>query len=156
MNSGISPITSELRSEACNYQSLSIMESSRFDQLCGVIDAVHAELERENAELRTRIDRENADALDADGVPWRVGDELVDDGMVCEVVGIGPNRLYYYVDATDTVEWTKADGRRHYHTPTVEDVLREFADGIKDQNADFTELVIAEYSKRLTLAGGAK
>ena len=48
---------------------------------------------------------------------------------------------------TDTTihEW------RHHHTPTVEDVLREFADGIKDQNADFAELAIAEYAKRLKL-----
>ena len=58
----------------------------------------------------------------------------------------------YVVYALDSavIHVNKSD-IRHHHTPTVEDVLREFADGIKDQNADFAELAIAEYAKRLKL-----
>lgn len=83
---------------------------------------------REKQDLELQIAKMRLESVelpkDADGEVWRIGDELLDDGMVCEVVGIGPNRLYYYVDATDTVEWTQADSRRHHHAPTVEDVLR--------------------------------
>ena len=91
--------------------------------------------------------------VDADGEVWRAGDELLDDGMVCEVVGIGPNRLYYYVDATDTVEWTQADSRRHHHAPTVEDVLREFALAVcKDDALTIREGVVEKYAAKLRLA----
>ena len=92
--------------------------------------------------------------VDADGEVWRIGDELLDDGMVCEVVGIGPNRLYYYVDATDTVEWTQADSRRHHHEPTVEDVLREFGiDWEHESDCEDRAALLKEYAAKLRLAG---
>lgn len=209
-----SPIPSSIDAE----QSLAI-SGSDFDRLCDEIDAIHAQLERENESLKVELDRvlgeqeehthargesitgelrewaeqrksfhlfdmqlkaiadridaeherqlevlyrDMSDAeyvklpKDADGEVWRVGDEIVDDGMVCEVVGIGPNRLYYYVDATDTVEWTQADSRRHHHAPTVEDVLREMLDAWGELPAEATnEAIVAEYAKRLQLAGDA-
>ena len=125
--------------------------------------------ERQDCEyvaLAKRYDNTISLPFDKDGKVWRIGDELLDDGMVCEVVGIGPNRLYYYVDATDTVEWTQADSRRHYHAPTVEDVLREFAQEMNenlgmysgeaiDANEwrDADAKTIAEYAAKLRLAG---
>lgn len=96
--------------------------------------------------------------VDADGVPIHVGDKLVwtDGGTErITVAGIGRadrNLLFYLIDGG--AEWTAAGNKRHYHEPTVADVLREFADGIKNQNADFTELAIAEYAKRLQLMDG--
>lgn len=110
----------------------------------------------EYADLAKRYDNTISLPLDKDGKVWRIGDELLDDGMACEVVGIGPNRLYYYCDATDTVEWTQADSRRHYHAPTVEDVLREFTervcDGLHTPKALDTQVIIAEYAAKLKLA----
>jgi hypothetical protein len=128
---------------------------------------------REKQDLELQIAKMRLESAelpkDADDEVWRIGDELLDDGMVCEVVGIGPNRLYYYVDATDTVEWTQADSRRHYHAPTVEDVLREMhaeldevtalyvGEAIDSDERDRDEArIFAEYAKRLTLAGDAE
>ena len=235
------PITGELRANVCTESyagqrpSVVRMEQERFDRLCDSIDAIHAQLERENAELKAELDRvlgeqeehahtrgesitgelrevaaktecangrceklyrgdleriaDRIDAehereckeqyacgaehgigasidasmiqthgyvelpKDADGKVWRVGDEIVDDGMVCEVVGIGPNRLYYYVDATDTVEWTQADSRRHHHAPTVEDVLREFALKVAGEECMTMRTgVVEEFAAKLRLA----
>lgn len=94
--------------------------------------------------------------LDSDGEVWRIGDELLDDGIPCEVVGIGPNMLYYYVDATDTVEWTQADGRRHWHRPTVEDVLYESLKhfGAVEERTPEVEEWLHEQARRLCLADG--
>ena len=106
----------------------------------------------EYADLAKRYDNTISLPLDKDGKVWRVGDELLDDGIVCEVVGIGPNRLYYYVDATDTVEWTQADSRRHHHATTVDGVLREF---VTEFNRDDTELcdeeIIEYFAAKLRL-----
>lgn len=147
----LAPITTELRNRAeryCDVENSNIVKftvkfrEEEFDRLCDNIDAIHAGLERDYAtacrvnehqdleyiNLAKRYYKTISLPLDKDDKVWRVGDELLDDGMACEVVGIGPNRIYYYCDATDTVEWTQADSRRHYHAPTVEDVLREFTD----------------------------
>ena len=150
-------------------------------QLTEVQEALHRRNEgelkrrwmREKQDLELQIAKMRLESVelpkDADGEVWRTGDELLDDGMVCEVVGIGPNRLYYYVDATDTVEWTQADSRRHHHAPTVEDVLREMhaeldevtalyvGEAIDSDERDRDEArIFAEYAKRLTLAGDAE
>lgn len=61
---------------------------------------------------------------DADGEPWRLGDKLMMEGEVCEVVGIGGHTIFYAFG--NGVEWTIAHNNRHHHAPTVEDVLREF------------------------------
>ena len=124
----------------------------------GIADRIDVEHERNVDEKIEAIRRDVEEGwvrlpVDADGVRWYFGDVLLDDGIPCEVVGIGPNRLYYYVDVTDTVEWTQADGRRHYHAPTVEDVLREFTHAILNQKAEYREQNIAEYAAKLRLAG---
>ena len=139
-----------------------------FDRLCDNIDAIHAGLERdyatacdvnehqdlEYAELAKRYDNTISLPFDKDGKVWRIGDELLDDGMVCEVVGIGPNRLYYYCDATDTVEWTQADSRKHYERKlAVEDVLDEMLQRFSEDSYEggLTDF-IAEYAAKLKLA----
>lgn len=55
----LTPITQELRDSAeryCNFKDENIVKftEGEFDRLCDAIDAVHANLERENAELRQR------------------------------------------------------------------------------------------------------
>lgn len=171
----LAPITTELRGSMRIYGKFSIddgkqhveLEADTFAHLCDAIDAVHAGLERDYAtacrvneqqdleyiDLAKRYDKTITLPFDKDGKVWDVGDKLLDDGMVCEVVGIGPNRLYYYCDATDTVEWTQADSRRHYHAPTVEDVLREMLDAWGELPSNATnEAIIAEYADKLKLA----
>jgi hypothetical protein len=163
------------------------IRGGRFGELCDAIDAIHANLERENAALKEELDRvhgeqeeaehrgwtrgydegfaaaddwmaDNRDAMaehgwvklpkDADNVPWNVGDRDEDGNTVIELRLTSSG----WCVMTDGGWFCYLDRYRHYQPPTVEDVLREFADGIKDQNADFAELAIAEYAKRLTLA----
>lgn len=174
----LAPITTELREYMETYRPIEdaghvvvsrigTIGFEGFDRLCDNIDAIHAGLERDYAtacrvnehqdleyiDLAKRYDKTITLPFDKDGKVWDVGDKLLDDGMVCEVVGIGPNRLYYYCDATDTVEWTQADSRRHYHAPTVEDVLREMLDAWGELPSNATnEAIIAEYAVKLKLA----
>lgn len=173
----LAPITTELRKYMETYRPIEdaghvvvsrigTIGFEGFERLCDSIDAIHAGLERdykvacevnerqdlEYVSLAKRYDNTISLPFDKDGRVWRIGDELLDDGMVCEVVGIGPNRLYYYCDATDTVEWTQADSRRHYIALTVEDVLREFTHAILNQKACYREQNIAEYAAKLKLA----
>lgn len=58
---GLAPITTELRDMAeryCNFKNDNIVKFKEedFDCLCDAIDAIHAQLERENEELRTAIE----------------------------------------------------------------------------------------------------
>lgn len=116
---------------------------------------VNERQDREYNDLANRYDNTISLPFDKDGKVWRIGDELLDDGIPCEVVGIGPNRLYYYFDMTDTVEWTQADGRRHYERkPNVESVLVEL---LREYDRDDSELtdgeIVERFAARLRLAG---
>ena len=66
----------------------------------------------------------------------------------------GSESVRYGVNARayDWEHWLKKNERLFKPKPTVEDVLREFASAMSGQNADFGELTIAEYAKRLKLA----
>ena len=67
----------------------------------------------------------------------------------------GSESMRYGVNATayDWEHWLKKNKGLFKPEPTVEDVLRELLDGCDGQNADFRALAIAEYAKRLRLAG---
>ncbi len=89
--------------------------------------------------------------LDADGEPVRIGDVMEwSDGEAFDVIGIGAHTLFY-ADEHAEAQWTEASDKHHYHAPTVEDVLREFADEV--QRCCDTEDTIAEYAAKLLLAG---
>ena len=120
------------------------------------------------------IEREVADMvplpLDADGVPIHVGDVMEwSDGETFEVVGIGDTGTLYYLETRDDgtvgIEWTSTECKRH-NAPTVEDVLREFAQEMNENLGMYTgeaidadewrkadERTIAEFAARLRLAG---
>jgi hypothetical protein len=102
--------------------------------------------------MRTATQRENdmvALPVDADGEVIRLGDELQwDDGERFTVIGIGGDCVFY-VNDDGIAQWTLAGNKRHYHKPTVEDVLREFCDEV--QRCCDTEDTIAEYAKKLQL-----
>ena len=88
--------------------------------------------------------------VDADGVPIHVGDVMVyTDGDTCPlpVVALVPPAVFLTEDGP-----RYADMCRHHHAPTVENVLREFADEV--QRCCDTEDTIAEYAEKLRLKEG--
>lgn len=101
--------------------------------------------------------------LDADGVPIHIGDVLnppadCDDYTPLQVVRLAydgyEDEWFFDGEAggfcgmvgehMDVAGWT------HYHAPTVEDVLREFADEVK--RCCDTQDTIAEFAAKLRLA----
>lgn len=104
---------------------------------CDAIDAVHANLERENASLKAELDRvlgeqEDRDGwvrlpVDADGVPVCIGDVLEwPDGSdePFEVVGIGLSGTVYCM-YDESCEWTNASTKRHHRPDTWERIIRD-------------------------------
>ena len=94
--------------------------------------------------------------LDADGKPIHVGDVMEwTSGDTLEVIGFGGETLFY-IDGSGNCEWTSAGMKRHHHAPTVEDVLREFADRVCNSGHQWgldADTTIAEYAAKLRLAG---
>ena len=98
-------------------------------------------------------------ALDADKKPIRLGDEVyqVEGGWVYTVKSIT-----FYPDNT-TVSFSckhgcgcdNAHNVRHYHAPTVEDVLHDFICDHEEGMRDESDL-IAEYAAKLRLADDVK
>lgn len=91
--------------------------------------------------------------VDADGVPIHVGDvmEWPTTGETFEVVGIGDGTVFYVDGGCDEcADWTGASTKRHHHAPTVEDVLREFAEGL---GVPVVDSYIAACAAKLRLAG---
>ena len=69
--------------------------------------------------------------LDADGEMWRRGDMSDSNWGVIE--GIAYENGRWFISGHDmSAPWVPADSIRHHHAPTVEDVLREFAEKIID------------------------
>lgn len=110
----------------------------------------HAELMEGNEVIAADLEKAGWVRLpkDADGEPISVGDVMMCDGEIFEVRFIRFNGEFW---AMNTKGWNPA-ATRHYHKPTVEDVLREmcleidrrYARGRVDYDALFTE-----YAKKL-------
>lgn len=95
--------------------------------------------------------------VDANGVPIRVGDVMEwPTGETFEVAGIGDGTLFYIEDDGEYADWTGAITKRHHHTLTVEDVLRQVIasanNGTHVHGALDTEQIVAEYASKLRLA----
>lgn len=105
--------------------------------------------------------------VDADGVPIHVGDvvtmQLLFGGeskpLVVDRMELSHGRdgdLWYVALDTDKGCWNKPSLMRHYTPPTVEDVLREFADKVCNSGHQWgldAKDTIAEYAAKLRLAG---
>ena len=108
--------------------------------------------------------------LDADGVPFRIGDKVdsdhYEDGTVTGIqfykIYNGGIRTLIAVspDGWDVATWHTPDEYRHHHAPTVEDVLREFAERYLDYEGmpsagrrGVGEALMDEYAAKLRLAG---
>ena len=102
--------------------------------------------------------------VDADGVPFRIGDKVDSDhyedgtvtaiqygpmanGAIRELVAVRPH-------GWDTATWHDPEGYRHHNTPTVEDVLRELVAAYMDTPIDDSNdgEFFAEYAAKLRLA----
>ena len=89
--------------------------------------------------------------VDADGVPIRVGDVMAyeDNTKPMAVTALVPPAVFLTEDGP-----RYADMCRHYHAPTVEDVLREMLEkAVGYSNAHTTAAInaIAEYAAKLQL-----
>ena len=103
--------------------------------------------------------------VDADGEYIHIGDVMEwvrykddDPTIVRTVSGIGNGVFFAWSDEQGRYAQYEAHAYRHYHAPTVEDVLREFAEKVTDSQIPGVhptyEEAIADYANRLTLAEG--
>ena len=189
------PITGELRDAMeryCNFKDENRVQLSEreFENHCDAIDAIHANLERENDRLKCELDRVTGEMeehhawapeshymmlpKDADGVPIRIGDvmEWVDiDGeveVVCTVDAVGVGCFFAWDAANCRYAQKCANAYRHYHAPTVEDILRgvvelcrnTWKEGSAFEFYDVDDVMksgnIAEYAAKLRLVGDAE
>lgn len=110
---------------------------------------------------------------DADGETWRIGDFVVGEvnprnpKAIERMIWYGPDSGWQL--ETDTIIYPCPDRPRHYHAPTVEDVLQEFADEMNQNLGMYTseaieadewrtadKQTIAKYAAKLRLAGDAE
>ena len=112
-----------------------------------VADAIEKELKERYMEL----------PVDADGVPIHVGDEM-DCGEhfgVQEAEGFIHGAVAFTVCDPQPARicTCPAHMTRHYHKPTVEDVLRDFAIACEDAGnaGDTVNRLISEYAEKLQL-----
>lgn len=135
----MSKISDELRAAA---NMLFLSGSNGYNVLIGLADRIDSEM----VEL----------PKDAYGEYIHIGDvmEWCDSGETLTVEGIGSDVLFY-IDG-ENAEWTAARNKRHHHEPTVEDVLREFAEKVIDSQIPSVhptyEEAITEYAAKLRLA----
>ena len=141
------------------------------------IDVAHKEAydaayqDGENAILAVFDKRGNADvdktmaehgwyrALDADKKPIHLGDEVyqVEGGWVYTVksISFNPDNTTVTFECKHGFGNDSAHNLRHYHEPTVEDVLHDFICDHEEGVRDEVDL-IAEYAAKLRLAGDAE
>ena len=159
-------ITDELREWAHEH----LYKSGIRSDLLAIADSIDAEHQKAIRELNNLADSSVLLPVDADGVPIHLGDKVyqVKGGWVYTVKSIS----FYPDNTTVTFECEHGFGSdsahnvRHYHEPTVEDVLREFAEKMNEnmgmyvgeaidadewRSADSS--TIAKYAAKLRLAG---
>lgn len=109
--------------------------------------------------------------VDADGEVVRIGDVMVmashpfgceDKPLVVDRMELSRGmhgEVWCLALDTDRSCWTQAAVLRHYHAPTVEDVLHELlvqAVGYSDANTTVALNTISEYAAKLRLAEGVE
>ena len=96
---------------------------------------------------------------DADGAPIRIGDRVRIGRTEFEAIGFGnvtcDEEAYgvFMQRESGEYEWFNARCLRHYHAPTVEDVLREFAERWDDPAHYAKGELVEQYAAKLRLAG---
>lgn len=86
---------------------------------------------------------------DANGEPWHVGD-VTENGNVVMGMAIDNTGEWYFINTRNDIDPL---AHYHYHKPTVEEVLREFAIACEDTGNAGPEVqrLAGEYAKRLQL-----
>jgi len=98
---------------------------------------------------------------DADGKPIHVGDvmEWVSDDedykpVIRTVDAVGKQAFFAWSKESGRYAQYEARAYRHYHAPTVEDVLREFGiDWEHESDCEDRAALLKEYAAKLRLAG---
>lgn len=114
--------------------------------------------------LADRIDAEVAESyvalpLDSDGKPIHIGDSIEIIGgeygtaVAIELCEDGGWNVSMRPAGWDTPTLFAAESVRHYHPPTVEDVLEQFVARWMDTHHDDLPALKAEYAAKLRLAG---
>ena len=159
-------ITDELREYANIETDRDIYAGARLYKIADRIDAEHEADVSTACRLAAGLDNDAlakrgyiALPVDANGVPIHVGDVMEGEkvgggfGESFEVVGyIMSNGELEPMDEHKCPR--KRKYLRHHHTPTVEDVLQEFALACEDagNSGPEVERIAAEFAKRLRLA----
>ena len=166
-------ITDELR----EWASSELSYKTRFDELIAIADRIDERVEniRSNEHHKgyqdgimdgcSHYDPERTECMvseehgyiklpvDADGEPIHVDDWIINPDISNQkhkVAAITTESVYWWGE--DGCHWRYSHLVRHYHEPTVEDVLREFANMAKEHAwPDFNDLV-DEYAKRIEKA----
>jgi hypothetical protein len=141
-------ITDELRKYANGYETLVN------HKLLAIADRIDAEHERQLEVLyRDMSDAEYVKLpKDADGEYIHIGDVMDGYGKTIEVVELRYGRSGWVLISRDGNGYADTFAFTH-HAPTVEDVLREFAEGLGVPIADS---YIAATAAKLQLRGGAE
>ena len=155
-------ITDELMKYAQRFKNSHDAWSGIGDDLTAIADRIDAEHESACAEaygngvmsVPIALDESAWVELpkDADGVPWHIGDRT-ESGQTIQAMGLNKHGWHF----VGTVNDIDPSIHRHYHAPTVEDVLREFANEVyadADNEIRDRDFLCAKYAKRLTLAEG--
>lgn len=127
-----------------------------------IADRIDEEHQKAIRELNNLADASVLLPVDADGVPIHIGDSVEIIGgeygaaVAIELCEDGGWNVSMRPTGWDTPTLFAAECVRHHHTPTVEDILREFAlRAIRESEGNYGDLdeTCAEYAKRLRLVG---
>ena len=163
-------ITDELREYIANQQWCAN------GTLSAIADRIDAEHQKATRELNNLAGASVLLPIDADGVPFRIGDKVdsdhYEDGTVTGIqYGLAANGAIRELVAVrphgwDTATWHDPEEYAHHHEPTVEDVLREFAEKMNENMGMYTgeaidadewreadARTVEKYAAKLRLAG---
>ena len=145
-------ITDELRSSVANYPFRDNRDFALFERIADRIDAEH-ERQLEVMYHDMSDDKYVKLPVDADGEPIHIGDELED------IDNPSSHGEVHRIELTPDACWVFVNGfgrtsnhYRHYHVPTVEDVLHEMIDEwVMADSTEDEEAVVVECAKKLRL-----
>ena len=149
-------ITDDLREWwVCKFP---VMDSELHKDFRAIADRIDAEHENAMYNMRREFEewKHTQDTcyvklpVDADGEYIHAGDVLDGYGKTIEVVEMRYGRSGWVLISRDGNGYVDTFAFTHHHEPTVEDVLREFADGLGVPVADS---YIAASAAKLRLAG---
>ena len=139
------------------------MRKDVYDELTAIADRIDAKLAERYVEIPAKVE---GPPKDIDGEIWHYGDKAKSvqfpktaPRTVCGFGVINGRHVLFYLSENCSGHnselhqgWDYADNVRHYHAPTVEDVLHSFICDVEEDVRDERE-IIAEYAIKLRLAG---